>query len=101
MVQTEKEKPKRPQLEPLPETVPEATPVPTETPIVPEVQPIPEPKPTSEPAPEPVPAQPVIDPQPGNMFYVPGFGWLENQGEGAVIYDDMMYENGNKVGIMG
>ncbi len=34
------------------------------------------------------------------MVYVPGFGWLESQGEGTVIYDDMMYENGNKVGSM-
>ena len=35
------------------------------------------------------------------MVYVPGFGWIESQGEGTVTYDENMYENGNKVGIMG
>ena len=35
------------------------------------------------------------------MVYVPGFGWLESQGEGTVIHDETMHENGNKVGIMG
>lgn len=46
-------------------------------------------------------AQESTDLQPGDAVYVPGFGWLESQGEGTVIYDEMMYENGNKVGIMG
>lgn len=35
------------------------------------------------------------------MVYVPGFGWLESQGEGTVIYAEDVYENGNKAGIMG
>lgn len=100
LTHTEKENPIFMQLELLSGTVPEPGPVPAETPIAPEVQPIPEPKPASEPVPDSVPAQPVIDPQPSNMFYVPGLGWLESQGEGTVIYDDMMYENGNNVGIM-
>lgn len=49
---------------------------------------------------EPAPAtsQPA---QTDDMMYVPGFGWMESQGEGTVIYDEMMYENGNKVGSMG
>lgn len=55
-----------------------------------------EPKPASEPA----PAQKATV-QAGDMVYVDGFGWLESQGEGTVIYDEMMYENGNKVGSMG
>lgn len=101
LMYTEKEKPELPQPELPIETVPEPEPTPTETPIVPEAQLAPEPKPTSEPVPDSVPAQPVIDPQHGNMVYVPGFGWLESQGEGTVIYDEMMYENGNKVGVMG
>lgn len=42
-----------------------------------------------------------LTPKQGDMVYVPGFGWLECQGEGTVIYADMMYENGNKVGSMG
>ena len=33
--------------------------------------------------------------------YVPGFGYIESQGEGTVIQDDSIYENGNQVGIMG
>ena len=36
-----------------------------------------------------------------DMVYVPGFGWIESQGPNQVIYADNMYENGNKIGIMG
>lgn len=32
--------------------------------------------------------------------YVPGFGYIQSSGEGTVIHDDKIYENGNKVGIM-
>lgn len=35
------------------------------------------------------------------MVYVEGFGWIENQGPNHVEYAEDMYENGNKVGIMG
>ena len=35
------------------------------------------------------------------QVYVPGFGWIESQGPNQVIYADNMYENGNKIGIMG
>lgn len=52
------------------------------------------------------PTQDTSQPQGGDTqngkIYVPGFGWIENQGgggEGSVAED--MYENGNKVGIMG
>lgn len=95
---TDPQQPALPQ-ETTPDPEPEATP--TATPVVPEVQPTPEPTPTLKPVSEPTPAQVVADLQPSEMVYVPGFGWLESQGEGAVIHDDMMYENGNKVGIMG
>lgn len=76
---------------PLPTPVP--TPVPAETPA-------PTPIPTPTPVPEPASAAP-RPVQAGDMVYVPGFGWLESQGEGTVIHDENMYENGNKVGIMG
>ncbi len=99
--QTEKENTEPQQPEPPTETVPEPEVTPTATPVVVKVQPTTEPTPTSKPVSEPTPAQAVVDPQPGGMVYVPGFGWLESQGEGTVIHDDMMYENGNKVGIMG
>lgn len=56
-----------------------------------------------EPTPEPIIQQPITNQavQAGDMVYVPGFGWIESQGEGTVTYDENMRENGNKVGIMG
>ena len=55
------------------------------------------PEPTSVPA----PSQTVTESQCGDMVYVPGFGWLEPQGHGEVIRDESIYENGNKIGVMG
>lgn len=49
--------------------------------------------------PEPAPASP--DSAPENMVYVPGFGWIESQGLNHAKYAEDMYENGNKIGIMG
>lgn len=97
----EKENPEPTQPEPSMETIPEPEATPAATPVAPKMQPTPEPNPTVELTPEPTPAQTAIAPQLSSMVYVPGFGWLESQGEGTVIHDDMMYENGNKVGIMG
>ena len=58
--------------------------------------------PEAEPTPEPAVQQAVTTQtvQAGDMVYVPGFGWIESQGEGTVTYDENMRENGNKVGIM-
>ena len=73
----------------------------TPTPIIePEVEVV---VPETNPTPEPVIQQPVANQsvQAGDMVYVPGFGWIESQGEGIVTYDEIMRENGNKVGIMG
>ena len=36
-----------------------------------------------------------------DIVYVPGFGWIESQGPNQVEYAEDMYENGNKIGIMG
>ena len=36
-----------------------------------------------------------------DMVYVLGFGWIESQGPNQVEYAEDMYENGNKIGIMG
>ena len=55
----------------------------------------------SEPTPVPAPAQAVTDLQPGDMVYVEGFGWLEYQGPNHCEYGADIYENGNKIGIMG
>ena len=87
----------------------EPEPAPIETPAVPQEQPTPEPKTVEEIAPDPAPeltpeppaAQTTIEPQSGTMVYVPGFGWIENQGPNHADYAADMYENGNKIGIMG
>lgn len=91
----EKNETSQPELphEPINESKPEAV----EAPAVPEVEPTPEP----EPAPEPTPAQTAADLQPGDMVYVEGFGWLEYQGPNHCEYGADIYENGNKIGIMG
>ena len=93
----EKEKDKTPQPEPPNKPIKEPAPEAMEAPAVPEVQPTPEP----EPAPEPTPAQTVANLQPGDMVYVEGFGWLEYQGPNHCEYGADIYENGNKIGIMG
>lgn len=33
--------------------------------------------------------------------YFLGFGWIEDKGKNECIYVEGMYENGNKIGIMG
>ncbi len=105
MPPTEKEKIEfpQPQAKPLYESIPESGPAPQEVLIIAEVKlvPEPEPEPVPEPTPAPVSKQTVSNPQPGDMVYVPGFGWLECQGPGEVIHDESIYENGNKIGIMG
>lgn len=87
----------------------EILPAPSKTPAAPEAQPTPElettsevaPEPTPEPTPEPYAAQAAIEPQPSDMVYVEGFGWIESQGPNRVEYAADMYENDNKIGIMG
>ena len=86
---------------------PETAPI--ETPAAPQVQPTSEPEMPPEAAPEPAPkptpeppaAQRPAEPQTGDMVYVPGFGWIANQGPNHADYAADMYENGNKIGIMG
>ena len=98
-----------PQQEQTQEATPKPEPAPTETPAAPEVQPTPGPAPVLEvsyaPAPEqaaePPVAQTTIEPSSGDMVYVEGFGWIESQGPNHVEYAEDMYENGNKIGIMG
>lgn len=82
---------------------------PAETSAAPEVQPTPDPAPVSGisyvPTPgqatEPPTAQVAIELPSGDMVYVEGFGWIESQGPNHVEYAEDMYENGNKIGIMG
>lgn len=84
----------------LPELVEEAdelssaqTPPASEVPVPPEQD--------ATPQQEPEPNQASPDSAPDNMVYVPGFGWIESQGPNHVEYAEDMYENGNKIGIMG
>ncbi len=51
----------------------------------------------SESAPEPI----TNDNGLADMVYVPGFGWIRSEGPNHVEYAEDMYENGNKIGIMG
>ena len=105
----EKEKEAVPPKEAPTEIPTELEPAPIEKPAAPLVQPTPEPEMPPEAAPEPVPqptpepsvAQRPAEPQTGDMVYVPGFGWVENQGPNRVEFAADMYENGNKIGIMG
>ncbi len=80
---------------PAPEAENEITEPETEESIIEVITPVPTPKPTAQ--------QPAITHsiQAGDMVYVPGFGWFESQGEGTVTHDEIIRENGNKVGIMG
>ena len=98
VVSPEEEKSKAP----LPELVEEADialePSPAQTPPASEV-PVP-PKQDVTPPQQPEPA-PAPDSAPDNMVYVPGFGWIESQGPNHAEYAEDMYENGNKIGIMG
>lgn len=55
--------------------------------------------PESEPT--PTPAQTDTKLHIGDLVYVEGFGWLEYQGQNEVTYAEDMYDNGNKIGIMG
>ena len=81
-------------------------PMPIEAPAASEVQTTTAPKmisePAAEPTPEPTPEPPADQPtQSCDMVYVEGFGWIESQGPNRVEYATDMYENGNKIGIMG
>ena len=105
----EKEKAVAPQAEAPQELHTEPEPAPIETPAAPKIQPSPEPEeiseaahePTPESTPEPAEEQTTDTPQSCDMVYVPGFGWIESQGPNQVDYAEDMYENGNKIGIMG
>ncbi len=99
IIMPEEEKTDVTQPEPIEEADAALEPIPVQTPLVSEVQAAPEQNATPLQEPGPTPASP--DSAPDNMVYVLGFGWLESQGPNHVEYAEDMYENGNKVGIMG
>ncbi|WP_195608552.1 DUF6550 family protein [Intestinimonas butyriciproducens] len=107
-VTTEKETVKASEPEPATEVTAEELPAPApETEKQPEAEQ--EPMLPTKAGPDPAPAQPTqLKPESEasnsaseDMVYVPGFGWIESQGPNHVEYAEDMYENGNKIGIMG
>ena len=107
-VVTEKQESGMPEAESAPEVAAKELPIPTpeiEKQFEPEQKSAPpmqrEPAPVhptqSESAPEPI----ANDNELADMVYVPGVGWIESQGPNQVEYAEDMYENGNKIGIMG
>lgn len=93
---------------PSPETrkvIVATTPAPTPTPTV---SPPPTPTPAPTPSPEPIAPTPPAYDEPdvvsddGSQFvYVPGFGYIESGGASVITPVEGMYENGNKIGLMG
>ena len=72
-----------------------------ETPVVSELQSSTGQAPAKNSAPEPTPPQPPKELQPGDKVYVAGFGWVEYEGPNHCEDGADIYENGNKIGIMG
>ena len=83
-----------------PQTTPPTIPEPQPTEDTNEESPTVVPKSTSE---EESLAEPPVEEPPvqNGMVYVPGFGYLQSEGPGEWSVSESMYENGNKVGIMG
>ena len=99
IIMPEEEKSDVTQPEPVKEAATALRPSPIQATPSSEVQASPEQNATPPQETEPAPASP--DSAPDNMVYVPGFGWIESQGPNHVEYAEDMYENGNKIGIMG
>ena len=97
----EKEKRTIPQQEAHQEEQPEPEIGPIETPVVSELQSSTGQAPAKNSAPEPTPPQPPKELQPGDKVYVAGFGWVEYEGPNHSKDGTDIYENGNKIGIIG
>ena len=74
---------------------------PIETPVASELQLSTGQAPAKNSAPEPTPPQPSKELHPGDKVYVAGFGWVEYEGPNHSKDGTDIYENGNKIGIMG
>lgn len=72
-----------------------------ETPADSELQPSAEQMPAKNSVPEQTLSQPSKELQPGDKVYVAGFGWVEYEGPNRCEDGADIYENGNKIGIMG
>ena len=74
---------------------------PIETPVASELQLSAEQMPAKNSVPEQTLSQPSKELQPGDKVYVAGFGWVEYEGPNRCEDGADIYENGNKIGIMG
>ena len=72
-----------------------------ETPADSELQLSAEQMPAKNSVPEQTLSQPSKELQPGDKAYVAGFGWVEYEGPNHCEDGTDIYENGNKIGIMG
>ena len=90
-----------PQQEVSPEERPEPEAESIETPADSELQPSTGQTPTKISMPEQTPPQAPKELQPGDKVYVAGFGWGEYEGPNHCEDGADIYENGNKIGIMG
>lgn len=72
-----------------------------ETPADSELQPSAEQMPAKNSVPEQTLSQPSKELQPGDKVYVAGFSWVEYEGPNRCEDGADIYENGNKIGIMG
>ena len=97
----EKEKGMIPQQESPQEEQPEPEIVPIETHAASELQPSTGQTPAKNSVPESTPPQPSKEMHPGDKVYVAGFGWVEYEGPNHCEDGTDIYENGNKIGIMG
>ena len=95
-VVTEKKETEMPETKSAPETTTEELPVPA-----PEIEDEPVAEQPAQLEPKTAPESIANDNELADMVYVPGFGWIESQGPNQVEYAEDMYENGNKIGIMG
>lgn len=66
-----------------------------------ELQPSAEQTPAKNSEPEPTMPQPSKELRPGDKVYVAGFGWVEYEGPNHCEDGTDIYENGNKIGIIG
>ena len=97
----EKEKGAVPQQEASQEGRPEPEAESIETPADSELQPSAEQTPAKNSEPEPTMPQPSKELRPGDKVYVAGFGWVEYEGPNHCEDGTDIYENGNKIGIIG
>lgn len=90
-----------PQTEELQENQPASEPEPIEIPTVSETQLVQEQISAPVSTQELSPVQTTEELQPGDLVYVPGFGWVSYEGPNHCEDGTDIYENGNKIGIMG